>query len=74
MLDRAAELGRIIFSQDRDFLVEAKRRQEEGIPFLGVFYAYQLSSTIGALVHDLELLAKLAEPEELLETVQFLPL
>ena len=29
LLDRAAELGRVIFSQDDDFLTEAHRRQVE---------------------------------------------
>jgi predicted nuclease of predicted toxin-antitoxin system len=32
LLDRATELGRIMFSQDEDFLAEANRRQRERIP------------------------------------------
>jgi predicted nuclease of predicted toxin-antitoxin system len=28
LLDRAGELGRIVFTRDRDFLVEAVRRQQ----------------------------------------------
>lgn len=34
LLDRATELGRIVFSQDQDFLIEAHRRQAEEIDFL----------------------------------------
>lgn len=74
LLERATELGRVIFTRDRDFLAEAKRRQEEGISFIGVIYAHQLRSTVGRLVNDLELLAKITEPEEMVDLVQFLPL
>lgn|SRR6185503_9311232 len=38
LLDRAAELGRVLFTQDEDLLVEAKRRQESDQPFAGVIY------------------------------------
>lgn len=36
MLDRATELGRVLFSQDDDLLVEASRRQASSLPFCGV--------------------------------------
>jgi predicted nuclease of predicted toxin-antitoxin system len=38
LLDRATTLGRVLFSQDDDLLVEASRRQTAGIPFCGVIY------------------------------------
>ena len=38
ILDRATEIKRVMFSQDQDFLVEAKRRQTAGINFTGVIY------------------------------------
>jgi hypothetical protein len=74
LLDRAGELGRVLFSQDDDLLAEAKRRQVEGVQFSGVIYAHQIRITIGQCVQDLELIAKLAEPEELANRVEFLPL
>lgn len=74
LLDRAAELGRVIFSQDEDLLAEARRRQVEGIPFSGVIYAHQLRVTIGACVRDLELIAQAAEPKDLANRVEYLPL
>lgn len=40
LIDRAAELGRVPFSQDDDMLVEATRRQRAGVPFAGVVYAH----------------------------------
>lgn len=74
VLDRATELGRALFSQDDDLLAEARHRQVAGIPFAGVIYAHSLHVTIGDCVRDLELIAKLAEPGELVNRVQFLPL
>jgi uncharacterized protein with PIN domain len=74
LLDRATELGRVLVSQDDDLLAEAKQRQVEGVGFAGVIYAHQMRITIGQCVHDLELIAKLAEPEELANRVEYLPL
>ena len=74
LLDRATELGRVLFSQDEDMLAEAKRRQVEDISFAGVVYAHQLRVTIGACVSDLELIAKAADPEDLANRVEYLPL
>ena len=74
LLDRATELDRVLFSQNDDRLVEAKQSQVEGIEFAGVIYAHQMRITIGRCVEDLEVIAKLAEPEELGNRVEFLPL
>ena len=74
ILDRATALGRSLFSQDDDLLVEARRRQIAGIPFAGVIYAHQLHVTIGDCVRDLELIAKAADPSDLADRVEFLPL
>ena len=65
LLDRASALGRVLFSQDDDLLVEAVRRQTEGIPFGGVIYAHQLRVSIGVCVRDLELIATVARPTDL---------
>jgi hypothetical protein len=74
LLHRATELQRVIFSQDQDFLIEAQHRQVEGIPFTGVIYAHQRVVTIGDCVRDLEIIAKASDLEDLVNTVQFLPL
>jgi hypothetical protein len=74
LLDRATRLNRVLFSQDRDLLAEAARRQRSAIPFAGVIYAHQLYATVGRCINDLELIAKLGTPEELENRVQFLPL
>jgi hypothetical protein len=74
LLDRAGELERVLFTQDDDLLAEATRRQKAGIPFRGVIYAHQLRVSIGTCVHDLEIIAKAGEPEDLINRVEFLPL
>ena len=73
LLDRAMELERVVFTQDKDFLVEAHFRQQTGQPFLGVIYAHQLNVTVGQCVDDLELIAKAGEPEDLAGRVEYLP-
>ncbi|NEP58045.1 MAG: hypothetical protein F6K31_13645 [Symploca sp. SIO2G7] len=74
VLNRAMELERVIFSQDKDFLVEAQHRQLAGITFSGVIYCHQLIASIGDCVRDLEIIAKVGEPAEFANCVQFLPL
>jgi hypothetical protein len=74
LLDRAMELGRVLFSQDDDLLVEAERRQRENLSFAGVIYAHQLNITVGRCVRDLEIIAKAAEPVDIRNRVEFLPL
>lgn len=74
LLDRAHQLGRVLFTRDDDLLVEATQRQRVGMPFSGVIFAHQLRVSIGAALHDLELLAKVGNPEDFRDTVYFLPL
>ncbi|MBD2297325.1 DUF5615 family PIN-like protein [Nostoc sp. FACHB-87] len=74
ILDRATELERVLFSQDEDFLAEANRRQGEAIDFAGVIYAHKLRVSVGDCVRDLEIIAKAADPEELKNCIQYLPL
>lgn len=74
ILERAMELQRVIFTQDQDFLIEANRRQIEGIPFFGVIYGHRRVVTIGDCIRDLEILAKVSDPEDLANSVQYLPL
>ena len=74
LLDRASVLRRILFTRDRDLLVEASRRQESRLHFCGVIYARQRKVTIGQCVLDLEFIAKLSEPEEWSNRVEYLPL
>ena len=74
LLDRATQLGRVLFSMDRDLLIEATRRQRIRQDFAGVGYAHQQSCPVGRCIEDLEILAKATDPEDFRGLVQFLPL
>jgi predicted nuclease of predicted toxin-antitoxin system len=74
LLDRATTLERVLFTQDEDLLREAARRQRSGETFAGVIYARQLKITIGQCINNLELIAKVAEPEDFVNWVEYLPL
>ena len=74
LLQRAAELGRVLFTQDADFLVVANDWQESGRGFVGIIYAHQLQLTIGQAVRDLELAAETLEPDDTRNRVEYLPL
>ncbi len=74
LLDRAIELQRVMFSQDQDFLIEAQRRQSEGVPFSGVIFARQSRVDIGTCVNDLEMIAKALDIADFANWVQYLPL
>lgn len=74
LLDRANELGRVLFTRDDDLLAEAATRQRADRRFYGVIYTHQLWSTIGRCVQDLVLIAEAGEPADLMNRVMFLPL
>ena len=74
LLDRATELGRVLFSQDDDLLREANKRQQTGAHFAGVIYAHQLNITVGHCIDDLELIAKATNLDEWLGNTVYLPL
>ncbi|MCG2659232.1 MAG: DUF5615 family PIN-like protein [Kiritimatiellae bacterium] len=89
LLDRADHLGRVLFTQDQDLLavshrraavvrgtngVEAAKRRESGTFFRGVICIRQAQISIGACIQDLENIAKVYDPEDLFNLVEYLPL
>jgi hypothetical protein len=74
LLDRATSLGRVLVSQDVDLLAEAALRQRTGGDFAGLIFASQGSLSIGRFIADLEILAKVIEPIEMVNHVEYLPL
>ena len=74
LLDRATALGRVLFTRDRDLLRIAAQWQSEGRDFAGVIFAHQLLVSIGRCVQDLEMIAKVCEPVDMRDRVQYLPL
>jgi hypothetical protein len=74
VLDRAGDLGRIIFTRDDDFLREATHRLSKGLSFATVIYAHQQRVSIGQCIEDLELFAIASNSEEAHNSVYYLPL
>ena len=74
LLDRAMQLGRVLFTEDDDLLAEAAGRQERGEPFAGVIYIRDRQLRVGRRVDDLEVIAKVCTSEEMANWVQYLPL
>src|SRR5262245_25937170 len=74
LLVRATALGRVLFTQDQDFLAEGARRQRTGEFFAGIVYAHQVRVTIGQCVQDLELIGQVGDPVDLANRVLYLPL
>ena len=74
LLDRATNLGRVLFSQDEDLLAEATKRQRNSQFFAGVIFAHQLGITIGRAIEDLHILAEIGAPGDFINRVEYLPL
>lgn len=74
LLERCGRLGRMMFTQDEDFLVEATRRQRVGESFATVIFARQQMVPLSLLIEHLELLASAATEADFTGQVIFLPL
>ncbi|HZS45189.1 MAG TPA: DUF5615 family PIN-like protein [Blastocatellia bacterium] len=74
LLDRATELGRVLFTQDEDLLAEADKRQEKGREFAGVIYMRQRRQTLGQCIDELELISGVYDPKDMANRVEYLPL
>ena len=74
LLDRATQLGRVLFTHDDDFLRESVIRQEQQIHFCGIIYGHQNKVSTGKCIEDLELIANVYNPEDMFNRVEFLPL
>ena len=74
LLARSTSLNRVVFTQDDDFLTIASEWQHLGQEFAGVVFGPQLSVTTGQGIRDLEFIAKILEPPEIRNQVQFIPL
>lgn len=73
LLDRARDLGRVLFTQDIHFKSLAEHWQRQGKGFAGLLFGHQLGGDIGKSVKDLELIAKASEPTEWTNVVEYLP-
>jgi hypothetical protein len=67
-------LGRVPFTQDTDLLTIASEWQRSSRELAGLFYGHQLQLTIGQAVRDLQIAARVLNPEDMMNRVEFLPL
>ena len=74
LIERATQLGRVLVSEDKDFLVITDRWLQAGRDFAGFVYAPRRYTRYGQPIRDLELIAKVYEPEDVRNTVMRLPL
>lgn len=74
LLERATDLGRVLVTQDDDFLEIGPRWQQTAREFSGIIFAHQLRLGIGALIDELELIANCMEEHELQNQVIYLPM
>lgn len=74
LLERTTQLGRVLFTQDDDFLSIVQKWLEEEREFAGIVYSHHLSITVGKAISDLELIAQVMSPEEMRNRVVFIPL
>ena len=63
-----------MFSEDVDFLVITAAWLTTGREFGGVIYASQVGITIGPAIGDLELFAKILEPDDMKNNLERIPL
>ena len=54
LLTRASQLGRVLFTHDKDLLLEASRRVQAGDNYSGVIYVHQMKISVGQTIRDLE--------------------
>jgi hypothetical protein len=75
LLQRATELGRVLYTNDVDFLAITADWLTAGREFAGVIYSRQFGMVgIGRAMFDLELVAKASEPGEWVNRVGHIPL
>jgi hypothetical protein len=74
LLQRAATLGRVVFTNDLRFHALAEDWQRQGTSFGGLVFAHPVHCTIGQCVGDLEIIAKATDASDWQSTVMRLPL
>jgi hypothetical protein len=74
VLARATKLGRIVFTQDTDFIAITGEWLAAGRPFAGVVYGHQFRVSIGNAIGDLETICHILTAEEAANQLFRLPL
>jgi len=73
LLERATALGRVLVTNDKDFSAITGRWYREGRHFAGLIRARQEGVSVDAMIHDLEIIAKVMEPEQMIDQIEYVP-
>ncbi|MCA9830387.1 MAG: DUF5615 family PIN-like protein [Dehalococcoidia bacterium] len=73
LLDRSTELGRLLVTRDRDFVELTARRLRQGPPFSSVVMLRGSQAGFGAVIRDLELLAKAGSDDDGMNPLIYVP-
>ena len=73
LLDRATALGRVVFTQDEDFLAEATARQRGGRHFGGVIFSAQRALSYRSLIDHLHTLAAAGVNADFEDRLMYVP-
>lgn len=74
LLQVATRLGRVLFTQDKDFLRIGVEWQIQGRDFAGIIFLRQHSMDVGRCIADLELIGLCYDPIDLRNRIEYLPL
>jgi hypothetical protein len=74
LLQRATDLNRVLYTNDRDFLSIGPQWQKAGRTFSGILFAEQLAMTFGQAIEELTIIGLAGQPEDCANRIQFLPL
>lgn len=74
LLARATSLGRIMVSNDRDFLAITARWMHEGRHFAGLAFLTAQDISYSKAIEDLTLIAEVYSGEEMVDRIEYLPL
>jgi len=73
LLERAAELGRVVFTHDNGFRVLAEDWQRQGRRFAALIFGREQGGSIGDFVRDLELIAKASDVDYWVSRIERIP-
>lgn len=74
LLDRATHLGRILVTEDKDFLPLAAALQHSGQTFEGIVFVHRQTMSLTRYADDLTLYVEAEAPESFRNLVRFLPI
>ena len=73
LLERATQLGRVLFTHDILFKAMDQDWQRQEKQFARLIFGHQLGVTIGQFVKDLEVIALASDSDEWMNAVEYIP-